>query len=235
MSSSIISINSEKTMTSREIADLTGKEHRHVFRDAQEMFLALGNGKVGYVQNWTHPQNGQIYKEFVLPKRETLILVSGYSVELRAKIIDRWQELEAKQVLSVSLPHDYLSALKALTVEVEAKQALQFELNAAKPSIEFVEKYADSTGSKGFRQVCKLLHANENAFRAFLQARNIMYRLNGEWTAYRPHIEAGRFDVKVGTSETTSHAFNQCRFTPKGILWVTGEWAKFNLDLGDAA
>lgn len=87
------------TMTSREIAELTGKEHRNVLRDARAMLAELQGegGLLSFEQTYRDPQNGQEYPMLVLPKRETLILVSGYSVEMRARIIDRWQELEEQQ------------------------------------------------------------------------------------------------------------------------------------------
>ena len=84
-------------MTSREIADLTGKEHRNVMRDARKMLAELHGegGLLSFEHTHVDPQNGQEYPALRLPKREMLILVSGYSVVMRARIIDRWQELEA--------------------------------------------------------------------------------------------------------------------------------------------
>ncbi|MDW9363594.1 hypothetical protein GOA99_19875 [Sinorhizobium meliloti] len=81
-------------MSSLEIAGLTGKRHDHVVRDVRKMFADLGTT---FPQNWGKVPSGKGRPIDVvnLPKRETLILVSGYSTEIRARIIDRWMELEA--------------------------------------------------------------------------------------------------------------------------------------------
>lgn len=81
------------TMSSLEIAGLTGKRHDHVVRDVKKMFSDLGDT---FPQKWgkVPSGNGRPLEVINLPKRETLILVSGYSTELRARIIDRWMELE---------------------------------------------------------------------------------------------------------------------------------------------
>ena len=80
------------TMSSLEIAGLTGKRHDHVIRDIRKMLADLGAPSP---QFWGKViGKGRPMDVANLPQRETLILVSGYSVEMRARIIDRWRELE---------------------------------------------------------------------------------------------------------------------------------------------
>jgi phage regulator Rha-like protein len=83
------------TMSSKEIADLTGKEHFHVMRDIDILLTALGLPEGGYLQNWIHPQNGQTYRHYALPQDLTITLVAGYNVTVRHRIVTRWIELEA--------------------------------------------------------------------------------------------------------------------------------------------
>lgn len=84
-------------MSSLEIAELTGKEHKNVLSDIRNMFDGLGILAANF--SAVRIVRGKEYEVFNLPKRETLILVSGYSVAMRAAIIDRWQELEQKELL----------------------------------------------------------------------------------------------------------------------------------------
>jgi prophage antirepressor-like protein len=124
---------------------------------------------------------------------------------------------------------DPVAAARAWADSEEQKQQLQIELAAAAPAVEFVQRYADATGTKGFREVAKLLQANESQFREFLIEERIMYRLAGALTPYGQHIDAGRFCVKTGTAQGNGHAYNAARFTPKGVTWIAGEWAKWKL------
>lgn len=90
------------TMTSREISELVQSPHDSVLRTVRRL---IAEGVVfGTETLWKHPQNGQTYPEFILDYRNTMVVTSGYSPALRAKIVDRWQELkvQAQQALELS-------------------------------------------------------------------------------------------------------------------------------------
>lgn len=218
----------EQTMSSREIADICQARHNDVVATIERL---INEGVLRLGRNTArahHPEGGgRPTMVYDLTKRDCLIVVSGYSAALRARIIDRWLELESGPSAS-ALPKTFAEALRLAADQQDVITAQAEQLAAAAPAVEFVERYADSTGTKGFRQVAKLLGANENLFREFLLDERIMYRLGGELTPHAQHIDAGRFCVKVGTAQN-SHAYNAARFTPKGVTWVAGEWAKWQV------
>jgi phage regulator Rha-like protein len=134
------------TMSSREIAELCGKELSHVHRDIRAMLGALIGMEDGTSEGrsleWSMTQKALApfldheaiqgvrfvwdyrgYAESVeLPKNLTLTLVSGYNVKLRKAIIDKWQELEARVAQSVpDIPKTLREAL-LLAADLEAKR-----------------------------------------------------------------------------------------------------------------
>lgn len=209
------------TMSTREVADILGKQHSNIKISAERL---SASGVIGTLAMQEFEHNGNRYTEYLLGKRDCLILVAQNSPEFTARIVDRWQELEAKVALP-QLPNfnDPVAAARAWADAKECEQKALVQLEAAKPAIEFVERYVDADGSKGFREVCKLLAANENEFREFLIDKRIMYRLAGRMMPFAPHMDAGRFEVKTGVSDS-EHAYTQAKFTPKGVAWVAGLW-----------
>ncbi|THJ36231.1 phage regulatory protein/antirepressor Ant [Lampropedia aestuarii] len=210
-------------MSSREIAELVEARHNDVVATIERLFekgLLRSSRKTR-----REDTGGRPIEVYDLIERDTHLVVSGYSDEHRARVIDRWQELEAQQ--APSLPKTMAQALRLAADQAEQIEQQAEQLALAAPKVEYVDRYVAANGAKGFRQVAKLLNANEHEFRAWLQDEKIMYRLGGEWAAYQNHIDAGRFVVKAGVASQNDHAFNATRFTPKGVNWVAGEWGKY--------
>ncbi len=147
---------------------------------------------------------------------------------VRRRVLARLNELEAKAV-QPAIPTTLAGALRLAAEQAEQLEQKQAQLALAAPKVAFVQQYVESSGLKGFREVAKLLAANEADFRQFLVSERIMYRLGGAWTAYQPHINAGRFQVKTGTSQHSSHAYSRTMFTAKGVEWIAGLWAVHQL------
>lgn len=214
------------TMSSREIADLTGRDHGNVMRDIRTMLDDLQASNLNPVCETTTyaGANGQRYPQYELDRDTCLTLLLGYDAVARMKVVKRWQELEAQAAPAV--PRTMSQALRLAAEQAEQIEQQQAALALAAPKAEYVDRYVAANGAKGFRQVAKLLGANEHTFRAWLQEEKIMYRLGGEWTAHQCHIDAGRFVVKTGVAQVNEHAFNATKFTPKGVNWVAGLWGQ---------
>lgn len=155
----VMSFDKAATMSSREIADLTGKRHDQVMRDIRNMLEQLKVGAHTYEGSYLSEQN-KVLPCFNLDRIHVECLLTGYSVPLRMKVLERMAELEGRgdsgaQNAMPPIPQTYAEALR-----LAADQAEQLALAA--PKVEFVDRYvAADSGSKGFRQVAKLLNANE--------------------------------------------------------------------------
>jgi len=86
----IPSIQTVVTMSSRDISLLVEVPHDSMLKTIRGL---ADKGVVSPNETrYQNEQNKQFYPEFHLTKRDALVIASGYSVELRARIIDRWQD-----------------------------------------------------------------------------------------------------------------------------------------------
>ncbi len=129
MNNLIIPSGNGATMTSREIAELTGKRHDSVIRTISTLISSSIIQQPQIVEVKNH--QGQTVKECVFSgdqgKRDTLVLVARLSPEFTAAIVDRWQELES--IDKPSIPQTYIQALEAL-VESEKQKELAIATKA---------------------------------------------------------------------------------------------------------
>ena len=211
------------TMSSLEIAELTGKQHKHVLTDIRNMLNSLNIESAVFTAQYKD-SIGRSLPMFNLPKEETICLIAGYNAQVRMRIIKRWQELKEKQ--TPATPKTYIEALEKLLESEKEKLVLKEELKAAEPKVEFVNNYVDAKGNKTFRGLVKMLNVNEREFRNWLHNSKIMYRLNGVWMPYSEYLHKGYFEVKTGEKDGKSYSL--CYFTPKGEVWITEKWNKRN-------
>jgi hypothetical protein len=105
-------------MSSKLIAERTGKLHTHVLRDIRNMIDELDEPNVDSsdYQVVTRSLNGQTEAIF-LNERLSLCLASGYSIKLRMMIIDDWASMKTQ----AQLPQDPIILMRLQQIEFDSR------------------------------------------------------------------------------------------------------------------
>ena len=206
------------TMSSREIAELCEKQHPHVLRDIRNMLNSLYPNLDGLDSKGIFAIKNEygLTLEILLPKREVMILVSGYRIDLRAKIIDRLEELESQQKPTTKIPQSFSEALM-LAAQLQAEK----EQNA--PKVEAFDRLATATeGAMNLTNAAKHLQMQPRAFNQFLFANGWIYKrtIGSAWIAYQDKLQRGYLEHKaypVTQSDGTEKIYPQVLVTAKGL------------------
>ncbi|HDD1919565.1 TPA: Rha family transcriptional regulator [Salmonella enterica subsp. enterica serovar Enteritidis] len=212
-----------KTMSSREIAELTGKRHDNVLRDIEKMARdldildSLKFEVFEEINNLGLQVQRKVYK---LNKEETLILVSGYSIKMRAAIIRRWQDLES-QVSKPALP-DFTNpaeAARAWASEYEQKLIAQEKLALAAPKADVYDLIVDRNNLYNATQVAQ----------KFGQSAVWMNKQLEQFGVYNRSVKRGRVfqqwfvDKGYGIMRETETGHSQAMFFAEGEMWIIGK------------
>lgn len=182
------------TMSSREIAELCEKQHKHVMRDIKVMLEQIGVPDEGYAQIWTNPQNGQEYPEYRLPKDLTVTLITGYRADLRYKVVKRLEELEgvrsARPILDFADPAVMLGVFQHLQGQVAEKEAVIAEQGGRLKKLDRLE---GAKGSMCISDAAKTLGVGRDYLFKFMSARRWIFKRSGgkAWLAYDDKRKSG--------------------------------------------
>lgn len=187
-------------MSSREVAELTGKRHDNVLRDIRDMTQALHSSKVSFVCEpaYYNASNGQRYEMLEMDKETTVCLLTGYDAAARMKVIQRWQALEGPAPV-LAIPKTLSQALLLASQQAEQVEQLQLQLAEMQPAKAFYDAVADSKDGIPVTEAAKVLGiagVGQNKLFEFLRREHILMTSRANWNMpYQEYVNREYFKV----------------------------------------
>lgn len=237
----------KETMTSLEIAEVTGRNHKDVMRSIREMedaWVKVNGRKFALVEY--KDAKGEMRPCYSLSKTECLYIATKFNDEARAKLILRWEELETKEVSLIKVPKTFAEALRLAADQAEKLEAQEKMLEASskeivelsgtiatmQPKVTYVDKILASKETVTTTQIAQDYGQSSKAFNILLRNFGIQHKVGGQWILYAKYLPNGYvqsdtfpIEHKDGSSGSVMHT----KWTQKGRLFLYEELKKHNV------
>ena len=227
-------------MSSKEISKLTGKRHSDILRDIRSVLNELyaddyHNAKLRYEKNQlltivegivVNIDYRGMEGEYMLDRKHTDVLITGYSLKYRAAVIERWHELEmsvssgALYGANPSIPETFSEALR-LAADLEEQRAdLERKLSVARPKAILMDTICGTADELyGLNEAGRILGTSGAVLGALMDSLGDVYVKRKYTTVNRQFLKIF-IDRGYGKNVVIGNGRNQAKFTFKGLCFA---------------
>jgi Rha family phage regulatory protein len=229
--------NGQAVTDSLTVAEVFGKEHKHVLRDIEqqlEKLIEAGEENWGVSNfgqtHYQHPQNKQWYKKYFLTEEAFTIVAMSYvtpeAMKFKVKFIQEFKRMREQLTKGYQLPQNYKEALLQLVEQVEKNEKLQTknllleqQVHELKPKATYYDLILQNKSLLSVSQIAKDYGMGAPTFNKKLHELGVQYKQGGIWLLYAKYQDKGY-------TQTTTHAIDDERskpltkWTQKGRLFI---------------
>ena len=236
-----------ETMTSLEIAEVTGRNHKDVMRSIREMeeaWVKVNGRKFALVEY--KDAKGEMRPCYSLSKTECLYIATKFNDEARAKLILRWEELEIKEASFIKVPTTFAEALRLAADQAEKLEAQEKMLEASskeivelsgtianmQPKVTYVDKILSSKETVTTTQIAQDYGQSAKSFNILLRNFGIQHKVGGQWILYAKYLPNGYVQsdtIPIEHKDGSSGSVMHTKWTQKGRLFLYEELKKHNV------
>lgn len=216
------------TMSSREIADLVEARHNDVIATIERLFAKglLRSSR----KSRKEATGGRPIEVYDLIERDTHLVVAGYSDEHRARVIDRWQQLEGQQ--QPSIPQSLPEALRLAADLAEKKQIAETERDEAIRTKAQIGSRREATAMATAAAAKRVAERLSHELGRNIRHATVIAVQNALGTVYprNAYVELRRWCKKHGTApvEVVDERYGMVK------AWPAGAWlAVYDVDLAE--
>lgn len=219
-------INNQAVVSSRQVAESFGKEHRNVTASIRDI-LGAEKSATNFFHETSFEYRGQKFPEYLMNRDGFTLLAMGFNghkaLQWKLKYIQAFNEMEEQLKNTFKLPQTYKEALVALVEQVgenekllEVNQGLELKVSELEPKATHYDQWINGTGYYSLNTVAKLLGTGRN--RLIKQLKTLGF-LTKERVPYQRHMGNGKFVVKV-VNLPTGYSTKTTLVSPKGVEYI---------------
>lgn len=238
----LITITQAQTMSSLQIAELTGKNHKEIMRSIRNMEPAWEkiNGRRFALVEYMDAK-GEKRPCYQLTKTECLYVATKFNDEARAKLVLRWEELETAN--APRLPQTFAEALRLAAEQAEENERLMIEdgelrkdntakdativeqdrtISLMKPKANYYDVILNNPHTLNTTAIASDYGMTANKFNKLLHSLGIQRKVGGVWIPFAKYIAKGYTKISTDPNPNSKHGgtYTYSKWTQQGRLFL---------------